>query len=195
MQNTIGGSKSKKKLALHHYAGERRVLEIGCSAGNLTDAFLAEPLERYVGIDIDDAALAAASKRFEKYRNVSFRNVTLTDLAQEQDRFDYVLFAGILHHVSDDECSVLLADALRLVDHGGRLVISEPEALRDDDSRVFRFFYKLEQGKFLRSRKDLEALVLKSGARIEHSEEYLVSPGLIRTPVARFNLIAARPQA
>lgn len=193
MQNTIGGNASKKELALRHYRDERRILEIGCSVGNIADAFLFKPVVNYLGIDIDDAALEVARRRFQRYRNFTFRNVSLSDLAKTGATFDYVMFAGILHHVGDAEGTALLADALKLVSPSGRLIISEPEALNDRDNRLFRLFYKLEQGQFLRSRQALERLVLESGAAIDHAEDHLVSPGIIKTPVARFNLITARP--
>lgn len=193
MQRTIGGNGSKKALSLLHYRGERRVLEIGCSVGNIAEAFIGTECDSYTGIDIDTAALVVARRRFESQPKFSFREISLSDLCASGERFDYVLFAGILHHVDDKLAAKLLAEARMLVAPKGRLIVSEPEALTESDGWVFRQFYKLEQGQFLRERTELEALIRSSGASIESSDDFPISPGIVARPyVARFNLIAAR---
>ena len=101
--------------------------------------------------------------------------------------------AGILHHVPDDVATEMLVEALSLVAEGGTLVISEPEAVRPGDGIVLRLFYKLEQGRFLRSREALEALVRRAGVNISRADDQLMrmSPGMPH--VARFNLLAQLP--
>lgn len=187
-QQVVGCNGAKMALALRHYKGERRVLEIGCSAGNIAPAFSDAD---YTGIDIDDGALALARRRFEGRPNFRFQHISLADMAATGTQFDYVLFAGILHHVSDDTAEKMLADALKVVAPGGTLVISEPEAVRPSDGIVFRLFYKLEQGQFLRSRSALEALVRRAGIDINRIDDQLMSMLPALPHVARFNLLAA----
>lgn len=192
MQKIIGGNSSKQQLAIKYYNDENRVLEIGCSVGNISEVFLPYKNISYTGIDIDPVAIKVARKRFEKSPNFVFDLCSLADLVKTKKQYDYIVFAGILHHVDDEGCKKLLCDALKLVAENGRLVISEPEALKASDNRIFKFFYKLEQGLYLRSRSDLERLVISSGAKIESSEDCLINPGIIKnTYVARFNLICA----
>jgi 2-polyprenyl-3-methyl-5-hydroxy-6-metoxy-1,4-benzoquinol methylase len=189
-QHVVGCNGAKKELALRHYRGERRVLEIGCSAGNIASAFAKAD---YTGIDIDEGALALARRRFGGRPNFRFQQISLADLAASGAEFDYVLFAGILHHVPDDVATEMLVEALSLVAEGGTLVISEPEAVRPGDGIVLRLFYKLEQGRFLRSREALEALVRRAGVNISRADDQLMrmSPGMPH--VARFNLLAQLP--
>ncbi|HVI87094.1 MAG TPA: class I SAM-dependent methyltransferase [Dongiaceae bacterium] len=196
MQKTIGGNRSKQELVLRYYQKQPRILEIGCSVGNVSDAFRDYAEISYTGIDIDPNAIAVAKSRFHAHPNFTFELRSLADLAAQGQQFDYVIFAGILHHISDDIAATMLADAMRVVAPGGQIVISEPEALRPTDNLIFRLFYNLEQGQFLRSRQHLERLVAASGAKISQVEDHLISPGIVKVPfVARFNLLVATPSA
>ena len=101
----------------------------------------------------------------------------------------------MLHHVDDHTCLKLLRDAVKCTAKEGRLVIYEPEIPRPDDGWFFRFFYaNFEQGKFLRSRDDLQKLVQCSGINLDFVEDRMISPGIVKRPyVARFNLLVGAP--
>ena len=160
MQNTIGGKACKQALATEHYREQKRVLEIGCSVGNISEAFLAFPNISFTGIDIDPQAIVLAKKRFRHAPNFKFTLSSLEELSRSGEYFDYVLFAGMLHHVSDTTALQLLRDAVKCTASGGQLVIYEPEAIRPGDGWLLRYFYAhFEQGTFLRSRDDLKRLV------------------------------------
>lgn len=195
MQNSIGGNVSKQKLATEFYVGQKRVLEIGCSVGNISAAFLAFPQITFTGIDIDKHAIALAKKRFHDKPNFKFCLSSLQELARQGETFDYVLFAGILHHVNDTTGLQLIRDAVRLTDRGGQLVIYEPEPPRESDTWLLhRFCSALERGTFLRSRNTLCCLVERGGIRLQCVEDRMVSPGIVKRPyVARFNLLVGKP--
>jgi 2-polyprenyl-3-methyl-5-hydroxy-6-metoxy-1,4-benzoquinol methylase len=190
-QNLFGGTRDKQHLALERYRGQSRILEIGCSVGNLTDAFLPSGAA-YTGIDIDGSAIAHAQRRFARQSNVRF--LTTSPRALKGEEFGYVLLAGILHHVDDRTALQLLQDCFSLLTPGGSIVISEPEALCPGDNVLFRLYNRLEQGQYLRSAEALTQLVESSGARIVFRADRYVGPGIVTRPkVARFTLIEARP--
>lgn len=195
MQKAIGGNADKQRLAVEHYRGQARVLEIGCSVGNVSAAFLRFPGLSFTGLDIDSDALALARQRFHDADNFRFVQGSLNELAQGDERFDYVLFAGILHHVDDTTGEGLLRDAMHCTEAGGTVVIYEPEALNAGDGWFLRLFNALfEQGVHLRSRPELEALAKRAGMEIERVEDRMISPGIVRRPyVARFNLLVGKP--
>jgi ubiquinone/menaquinone biosynthesis C-methylase UbiE len=197
MQNMIGGKKSKQALATEHYHGQKRVLEIGCSVGNISSAFCAFPDVVFTGIDIDPNAIDLAKRRFRNYPNFSFSITSLEELSRQDKKFDYVLFAGILHHVNDDDGLRLLSDAMRCAASGGQLVICEPEALKASDGWFLHFFYsKFEQGNFLRLREDLIRLVERAGIALQSVEDRMISPTVFERPYsARFNLLVCKPLA
>jgi len=195
MQNTIGGNACKQALATEHYHGQKRVLEIGCSVGNISAAFRAFPNVVFTGIDIDRQAIDLAKRRFHNDPRFRFSLRSIEELSRQGETFDYVLFAGMLHHVDDSTALHLLRDAVKCTATGGKLVIYEPETVRPRDGWFFRCFYALfEQGAFLRSRDDLQRLVTRGGIALESVEDHMVSPGIVRRPyVARFNLLVGTP--
>lgn len=195
MQNMIGGNACKQALATEYYHGQKRVLEIGCSVGNISAAFRTFPNVFFTGIDIDRHAIDLAKRRFRNDSNFGFSLSSLDELSRRGETFDYVLFAGILHHVDDNTGLQLLRDAVKCTAGGGRLVIYEPEAPRPSDSCVLRYFCThFEQGSFLRSREELRCLVERSGIALQSVEDRMVSPGIVKRPyVARFNLLVGTP--
>jgi cyclopropane fatty-acyl-phospholipid synthase-like methyltransferase len=195
MQHTIGGTPCKQALATEHYHGQKRVLEIGCSAGNISSAFCAFPDIEFTGIDIDPQAIELAKHRFRDYPNFSFSLLSLEELSRQGKKYDYVLFAAMLHHVSDDDGLRLLRDAVKCTSSRGQLVIFEPEKLRASDGWFLHFFYaNFEQGVFLRFREDLLRLVESAGITLHTVEDRRLGPGIVRRPfVARFNLLVGEP--
>ena len=195
MQKLIGGNAAKQSLALEYYRGQKTVLEIGCSVGNISSAFLIFPELKFTGIDIDHNAISLAKQRFKDAPNFTFSLTSLEQLAANGKKFEYVLFAGILHHVDDLTGLKLLQNALKCLTSDGCLVIYEPEAIQESDSWLLRWFCRIfEQGAHLRSKIELHSLVERSGIRVESISDRMISPGIVVKPyVARFNLIVGNP--
>lgn len=63
-QRLIGGRKDKQTLALSAWDGQRNILEIGCSVGNIANAFRTLPNIHYTGIDIDEKVIDVTKSRF-----------------------------------------------------------------------------------------------------------------------------------
>lgn len=81
-----------------------RVLEIGCGIG--TDAIeFAKAGADYTGIDISDASLTIAKKRFEVYKlNGKLLNLDATsDSLTQLGSFDLIYSFGVLHHYPNVE--------------------------------------------------------------------------------------------
>jgi 2-polyprenyl-3-methyl-5-hydroxy-6-metoxy-1,4-benzoquinol methylase len=62
LQYWIGGTTDKRRLCLRKYNGQKRVLEVGCSVGNIAKAFQSFAEISYTGIDIDSTAIRRAQK-------------------------------------------------------------------------------------------------------------------------------------
>jgi tRNA (mo5U34)-methyltransferase len=77
-----------------------RVLDIGCNAGFYSMEMKRRGAERVVGIDSDERFLAQArfAAEVEGYE-IEFRNLTVYDVAQVGERFDLVIFMGVLYHL------------------------------------------------------------------------------------------------
>lgn len=98
-----------------------RVLEIGCGLG--TDgAQFAKAGAAYTGVDLTDAAVALAQRRFElselpgEFRKADAENLDFAD-----DSFDVVYSHGVLHHTPDTARAI--KEVHRVLCPGGRAVV------------------------------------------------------------------------
>ncbi len=102
------------------------LLDIGCFAGTFLS--MADPARftRQLGVDILPAQVDYANRcygspgrRFRALRSI-------TDLADVDERFDCVTLIEVIEHLSPDEIRALFSEAARLLEPGGRLVITTP---------------------------------------------------------------------
>lgn len=78
----------------------RSVLDIGCNAGFYALEMKRRGAERVLGIDFDDAYLEQARFAAEMADlDISFAKLSVYDVAALQERFDLVLFMGVLYHL------------------------------------------------------------------------------------------------
>jgi 2-polyprenyl-6-hydroxyphenyl methylase/3-demethylubiquinone-9 3-methyltransferase len=96
----------------------KRVLDVGCGGGILSEAMAAQGAE-VTGIDLSDKALKVAQLHLlESGRQVSYHKVAVEVLAQEQPAsFDVVTCMEVLEHVPDPASQV--AACARLLKPGG----------------------------------------------------------------------------
>ena len=102
-------------------ARDLRVLEIGCGLG--TDgAQFAKAGAIYTGVDLTDAAVDLARKRFELFNLPGeFRTADAENLDFPDNSFDLVYSHGVLHHTPDTERAV--REVHRVLKPGGRAVV------------------------------------------------------------------------
>jgi tRNA (mo5U34)-methyltransferase len=78
----------------------RTVLDIGCNAGFYSLEMKRRGAERVVGIDSDETYLAQARFAAEVCgAEIEFRQFSVYDVARLRERFDLVLFMGVLYHL------------------------------------------------------------------------------------------------
>ena len=78
----------------------KTVLDIGCNAGFYSLEMKRRGAARVVGIDSDEGYLAQARFAAEVVgAQIEFRNLDVYDVAKLRQRFDIVLFMGVLYHL------------------------------------------------------------------------------------------------
>jgi len=78
----------------------RSVLDIGCNAGFYSLEMKRRGASRVLGIDPDERYLAQARLAAEVTgAEIEFRNLSVYDLGALNERFDLVLFMGVLYHL------------------------------------------------------------------------------------------------
>jgi tRNA (mo5U34)-methyltransferase len=78
----------------------RSVLDIGCNAGFYTMEMKRRGADRVLGLDTQDEYLAQA--RFATAVNgldIEFRKMSVYDVGALRERFDFVVFMGVLYHL------------------------------------------------------------------------------------------------
>jgi tRNA (mo5U34)-methyltransferase len=77
------------------------VLDIGCNAGFYSMEMKRRGADRVLGLDHDDHYLAQARFAAETlgYDNIEFRNHSVYDVGSLGERFDVVIFMGVLYHL------------------------------------------------------------------------------------------------
>ncbi len=79
----------------------RTVLDIGCNAGFYAIEMRKRGAERVVGIDWDEDYLAQArfATEVSGFPEIELRRMSVYDVADLRERFDLVLFLGVLYHL------------------------------------------------------------------------------------------------
>jgi tRNA (mo5U34)-methyltransferase len=78
----------------------RTVLDIGCNAGFYSIEMKRRGADRVVGVDFDPRYLAQARFAAEVTgQEIEFRQLSVYDVALLAERFDVVLFLGVLYHL------------------------------------------------------------------------------------------------
>jgi tRNA (mo5U34)-methyltransferase len=79
----------------------RTVLDIGCNAGFYSIEMKRRGAERVVGIDSDERYLAQAELASEVlgFGDIEFLKLDVYDIAALGERFDFVIFMGVLYHL------------------------------------------------------------------------------------------------
>lgn len=79
----------------------KSVLDIGCNAGFYSVEMKRRGAERVVGIDSDERYLAQARFACAElgFEGIEFRNMSVYDVAALGEKFDFVVFMGVLYHL------------------------------------------------------------------------------------------------
>ena len=196
-QYVIGGTIDKRTLCELKYRGQKQILEIGCSLGNIAKVFQKFPDIYYTGIDIDPVVIRYAQKDFGLYPNYRFVCQDFRDFAKNSNQqFDYILFAGILHHIDDGMCQRLLAAARPIMQNNGTLVVVDPLTPVPEDNCFIKWFLNLEQGKFVRRELEMSMLLRNvPGFQLREAEVHYVGATPFSVPnCARFGVYVLSKQ-
>lgn len=157
--------------AAANFAGTKglRVLEIGCGLG--TDgAQFAKAGADYTGIDLTDAAVELARKRFELFDLPgTFRTADAENLDFADDSFDLVYSHGVLHHTPDIVGAV--REIHRVLKPGGRSIVM----LYHRGSYNYRFnirVFRRAGARLLKYESGLKLAAKLSGEPIESLREH-----------------------
>jgi ubiquinone/menaquinone biosynthesis C-methylase UbiE len=111
--------------------GNKKILDIGTGPGKLPELLIRHnPQLQITATDIDEAMIDEARKR-NNNKNVSFKHQKVGEnLGFEDGGFDVVTFCSVLFLLDDKTKSFLLAEALRVLKPGGKIIVLSPSGLK-----------------------------------------------------------------
>ncbi len=119
----------KVRLLMGYMKNEMlNVLDVGCGDG-ATEIFMQEyfPLWKVEGIDTSQRSIEAANLR--NLSSAKFQFYNGNKIPFEENQFDVIFIAGVLHHVNYDLHSSLLKEINRVLKPGGKLFLFEHNPL------------------------------------------------------------------
>jgi len=155
-----------------------KLLDFGCSCGNTTPFFMDFD---YWGIDVDKEAISEAGRKFASYPNIKFQYVDLTVGPFKKEFFDHILFAGTAHHVTPDDLNLITKNLLASLRPGGEMHIFEP-IRQEKDYFITRLFIRFDQGKYIRTKEELENFFEQRGYHISEKKLFPSPSRLIKLP-------------
>ena len=141
-------------------AGDR-VLDIGCGSGEMVGYL---PPVDYTGFDMNPDYVRAARRRFGDLGRFLEGSVS-TGMIGALSGCDIVRANGILHHLDDAGCGILLGIAHAALRPGGRLVTLDG-VFTPGQSRLERYFVSRDRGRFVRSEDAYLALARRTFAQV-----------------------------
>lgn len=103
---------------------EKKVLDLGCFAGNALSLYLAEHAKEYLGADLSDVAIAKLNKNLEKYPHAKAVSVDFLSSDFIERDFDLIYAYGVLHHFPNT--TVLIDRLNEVIKPGGEIISYDP---------------------------------------------------------------------
>lgn len=79
----------------------KKCLDAGCGSGRYSVALAIHGAGSVTAVDVSDSGLAEASRRAAEFSSIVFQKASVLDLPFEDNSFDFVWSAGVIHHTSD----------------------------------------------------------------------------------------------
>lgn len=159
VQNLLGAKRSRQRLVeeyIRPVPGDV-VLDVGCGTGAILDS-MPDDIQ-YVGIDLSPRYIASAEERYG--HRATFRCMDVAHLsASDLPPANIAVAIGLLHHLGDDEASMLLIEISRCLVERGRLVTIDP-CFEPTQSFVARYAISRDRGQNVRE-PDCYAAIARS---------------------------------
>lgn len=127
----------------------QKILDIGCGPADVLSRL---KNVTYVGVDPNNRYISLAKKKYGT--KGEFYCISAGLLPNfKNEKFDRVLFLGVLHHLSDDEITQLIPKVKSLLTETGRVITHDPVRLVKQ-KRVSKILMDLDRGKYIRDQQN-----------------------------------------
>ena len=124
-------------------SGHKRILEMGCGVGDLTNA-LAKNADLIIGIDISRGDLNHANSRkraltvkSQDLNTVQYAQMSAVHVGFPAETFDYAVSTSMVEHLRPEDVSCHFREVWRVLKPGGRYLVWCPNRLGHHKDRDF----------------------------------------------------------
>lgn len=171
----LGDAKSRIELTEKYIQPKKgdKILDIGCGTGT-TFPYLGEV--EYDGYDGSKEYIEYAKSLFSKNANFYHEYVETHNLKQ-REYYDIVLAFGLIHHIDNQSCDMLLTTAYNALKTGGKFITFD-NILVENQSRIARWIILNDRGKYIREEMDYKNLFNKhfKNVRFDIRTDFLLIP-------------------
>jgi ubiquinone/menaquinone biosynthesis C-methylase UbiE len=152
----------------------KKILEVGCSTGNLARQIIDMDSNSYYGVDISKEYINIATKSTP---NGKFLLMDARKLDFHNEFFDIVMLSSVLHHMDDEVGKNCFKEVHRVLKKDGVVIIAEP--ILNSKSFISIILCKLDRGHFIRTTKEYKILftnfVIKTTNNFKFSGHFFCS--------------------
>ncbi len=141
-----------------------KILDIGCGPAQIIEHL---PQCDYYGYDIDQRSIQYAKKKYYQ-KNFHFycKKFNKTEL-KKLPKFDFIIFFGILHHLSNKEVYEILKLCKKIMKKNSKLLTEDPIFL-ENQNLIAKFLIKKDRGLNVRKKREYLALLKNHFKKIKN---------------------------
>ena len=104
----------------------KRVLDLGCGTGNLTDQMLKSfPEAEIDALDISEDILRESRKRFSNISNIRYIQADFKSMHLPPGSYDLIMSSIAIHHIDDQDKTRLYAEVYQALKPGGLFIFAD----------------------------------------------------------------------
>lgn len=141
IRKNIGVESQINKLHLEWIGdlSKKKVLDLGCYAGNSLSYYLAENSKKYIAIDLSEKGISNLSKRLKHFDHAEAYPMDFLSEAFLEKDFDLIYAYGVLHHFRDT--SLLINRLKEKLSSRGTIISNDP-LQTSFPIKLIRFLYR-----------------------------------------------------
>ena len=141
-----------------------KILDIGCGPAQILEHI---PQCDYYGYDIDRRSIQYAKKKYyQKNYHFYCKKFNKTEL-KKLPKFDFIIFFGILHHLSNKEVHEMLKLCKKIMKKNSKLLTEDPIFLKNQNV-IAKFLIKKDRGLNVRKKQQYINLLKKHFKKIKN---------------------------
>ena len=133
------------------------ILDIGCGTGAILDYF-PNNID-YIGFDISHKYINHAKNKYKNRGKFYCASITDNINTLSESSFDFVISFGVIHHLSDDDATILIKKAKKYLKKNGIFITIDPVYV-DNQSTFSRLLIDNDRGEYVRDTDGYMSLFL-----------------------------------